>query len=113
MGEDGDPVAVNNTTVAMASQLERPIGSKKAKMMKDEENSFTDLLLKQQHNITALAVSNENLASALEKKNEMKNRQMNLNNFWKKLEFYDKRGNEQKVQELMEEINALDQQMEE
>jgi hypothetical protein len=61
-------------------------------------------------NIAAqLAVSNE----IMKKKNRLKSRQIKINNLWKKLYFYDIKGNEQKVNELMKQIEAWEQQLEE
>jgi hypothetical protein len=61
-------------------------------------------------NIAAqLAVSNE----IMKEKNRLKSRQIKINNLWKKFHFYDNKGNEPKVNELMKQIEAWEQQLEE
>jgi hypothetical protein len=60
---DGEPVDVNNTSVAMASNLARPVGTKKAKRM--ENNSLARLMSKQQNNIKELIMSNQQVAFAM------------------------------------------------
>jgi myosin heavy subunit len=123
---DGEPVDVNNTSVAMASNLARPVGTKKAKRMEKDNNSLARLMSKQQNNIKELIMSNQQVAFAMEDKNkltEKKNRltenrdrvnkrQIQRSNLWQKLKFYEKRGNEFKVDQLMEQIEALDQEEE-
>lgn len=113
--EDGSPAAVNRTTVAMASKLERPIGNKKAKQiqkMEKDDKSMIAMLSKQQAGMNKIAVSNENIAQALEEKNRIKSRQMKINNLWKRLDFYEKKGNDHKVGDIMEQIEALENQEE-
>jgi hypothetical protein len=48
---DGEPVDVNNTSVAMASNLATPVGTTKAKRMEKDNNSLVRLMSKQQNNI--------------------------------------------------------------
>jgi No apical meristem-associated C-terminal domain len=78
--KEGKPVAINNTTVAVASKLERPIGNKKAKQLERDDKSFAALLKEQQDNRTKIAVSNEHIANALKERNRMKSQQMKINN---------------------------------
>jgi hypothetical protein len=56
--DDAEPAAFNDTSVAMASNIVRPVGNKKAKRMEEGNNSFARLMLMQQDNNKELTMSN-------------------------------------------------------
>jgi hypothetical protein len=59
MEENGDPVSVNNTTVVMASQLERLMGSKKAKKMANHDMDIASAVASQTDEINKLTVCSD------------------------------------------------------
>lgn len=104
---DGQPVPVNNTTLAMGSNMERPIGNKKAKQLEKDDKSLATFLSNQQDNMNKLATSNEHIAKAMDKKNRIQQRQLKINSLWKQHDYYDRKGNELRADEIMDKINAL------
>jgi predicted acyl esterase len=114
---NGDPTLVNDTTVAMASTLKRPTGSKKARQMDKHDKPVATFISLQEDNINT---SNELIAHAMENKNRLKEtqkrvkeRHVQLDNFWKTLKYHDKKGNELKVDEPLEKIEGFNEQEEE
>jgi hypothetical protein len=55
----------------------------------------------------------ENKNRLKERQNRVKERQVQLDNLWKTLKYYDKKGNELKVDELLEKIEGFNEQEEE
>jgi hypothetical protein len=47
LDDDAEHAAVHDTSVAMASNLVRPVGNNKAKRLERDNNSFARLMLKQ------------------------------------------------------------------
>jgi len=107
---DKKPAAVNSIGAPMGAGMPRPPGAKASKRAMKEEQSLSSIETNKVMAMERLAGSHEQLASALNRNNELQAAKNKQDSLFRMFDMYRAMGNMTKAQECMDELQKMQQQ---